>query len=178
MSFFPSSNLKHVLHKINTFLKGKLFVWIKCYRTDKKQTHLPLKREIHQLLCATLYRDGEGSLHISKKQHMWSQKGILWTGAFQSTVRQTHPSFLFDREKTAPVTEAECEGPCCGMRRFLTTNGEAPGVGPTGLQREEEEKEEEGWWWWQGKWKGFTTGQLQLLDSEEGGGCRGEKACE
>lgn len=40
--------------------------------------------------------------------------------------------------KYAPVaTEAECEGPCCGMRRFLLTNREAPGVGPTDSQREE-----------------------------------------
>lgn len=91
-----------------------------------------------------------------------------------SLLSDRHTPLFFLTGKNAPVTEAECEGPCCGMRRFLTTNGEAPGVGPTGLQREEEE---EGWWWLQGKWKGFTTGQLQLLESEEGGGCQGEKAC-
>lgn len=45
------------------------------------------------------------------------------------------PLFLFDREN-APVTEVECEGPCCEMRRCQTTNGEAPDVGPSGIHRE------------------------------------------
>lgn len=46
------------------------------------------------------------------------------------------------------MTEAECVGPCCGMRRFQRTNGERV-RGPWGLRR------------------GFTAGQPQILPSEE-----------
>lgn len=66
---------------------------------------------------------------------MLSPTGLLCAAVLQSTVTDT-PHFFFCPGINDPV--AECEGPCCGMRRFPVTNREVPGVGPTGIRRGEE----------------------------------------
>ncbi|KAK7918967.1 hypothetical protein WMY93_010251 [Mugilogobius chulae] len=60
-------------------------------------------------------------------KHMWQQMVVHSSGSLQFTVE--HTPLLFDREN-APVTEAECEGPCFGMRRSQAANGEALREGP------------------------------------------------
>lgn len=73
------------------------------------------------------------ALCVEEQSTCWVQLGSC-VPLRSSLPSQTHPTF-FCPGINDPV--AECEGPCCEMRRFPVTNRDVPGVGPTGIRRGE-----------------------------------------